>query len=61
MRCVKVTRRDLGSHFITDTPSTALEELEIFIENDEVGCMVLFEIVEMTQEEYDGLKEFTGW
>jgi hypothetical protein len=63
-RFVKVTRNDTDGSYI-EPPDKVLAcvdgELVQGIEYWEVGDAITLTVIEMTQEEYDKLPEFTGW
>jgi len=50
-----------GSHCTFDSMEGALEEIKVFMREQDEPSMIALELVEMTQEEYDALPEFTGW
>lgn len=59
MKCVKIHREGMGGYVqsLADIGSALDGEFD----GADPGDMVALEYVEMTQEEYDALPEFTGW
>lgn len=61
-RYFKVSMPDVSpsNHYIADLKG-AIDELDSVFNYDEAGAIVNFELVEMTEEEYNKLPEFEGW
>jgi hypothetical protein len=59
MKVMKISREGLGGYFEKSIKS-AVEELRENWENCDTEPLI-FEIVEMSEEEYDNLPEFQGW
>ena len=61
IKVFKITRPSLGKQWCISEFAYAVEELQMSMENDEVGDSVCFEMVEMTEEELHALPDFGGW
>jgi hypothetical protein len=63
VKCVKIIRPGYNeSGYIVNCDNNVIqEELEVFIENDNEGDKLQFEIVEMEESRLNALKEFEGW
>jgi len=60
-RYFKIKRPNLGDAYCIADLEMAFSEIEIALEEDELGGIISLEIVEMTQESLDKLPEFDGW
>ena len=60
-RYLKISRPNLGGFYVTGDQHLAKDELITSFENDEIGEKLLFELVEMTEDEFNALPEFEGW
>ena len=61
MKFIRVTRPDLGGGGYTQKIDGASDLIDAEFDGAEIGEKIVLELVEMTQEEYDALPEFTGW
>jgi len=66
MYFVKISHGENSAHYmqpVAEFASVIDAELDGWVECGSVGdtMTLTFEIVEMSQEEYDALPEFTGW
>ena len=62
IRVIRVSRPHLGGqYYIVEDLGTAASELQMLLEEDEVGDRLVFELAEMTRKEIEALPEFDGW
>ena len=61
---IKITHNGEGGGYI-ETPENILNaldgELDGFVEGSEIGESITLTIIEMEEDEYKTLPEFTGW
>ena len=64
MRAIKITIPDYGNHgYILSNKEieTIMTEIDIMFEDGEIGDKLQLELIELTEEEFNNLEEFTGW
>ena len=65
MKAIKITMPDYygdrGYILSNKEVETIMTEIDIMFEDGEIGDKLQLELIEITEEEFNNLEDFTGW